>query len=130
MSFRVETIMESKKLSQADDGGTTGRTFDSAYGFSFAIALGLVLFIAGLVVSLLMSSDDNYFGLLFGIPLLLAGLLVPLFMVRDIFTKNEFEEPCPACGTMIRTSDSTLRLECPNCKKVITVRDEKFHLEG
>lgn len=122
--------MAANKLSQTSGDGATGRTFDSAYGFSFAIALGLILFIAGLVVSLTMSSDDNVFGLLFGIPLLLAGLLVPLFMVRDIFTRNEFEEPCPGCGTMIRTSDSTLKLECPKCEKVITVRDEKFFLEG
>lgn len=122
--------MAAKKLTQTAGDGATGRTFDSAYGFSFAIALGLILFIAGLVVSLTMSSDDNVFGLLFGIPLLLAGLLVPLFMVRDIFTRNEFEEPCPNCGTMIRTSDSTLKLECPKCEKIVTVRDEKFFLEG
>lgn len=121
--------MDAKKVSHTSENGTPGRTFDSAYGFSFAIALGLVLFIAGLVVSLTMTSDDNAFGLLYGIPLLLAGLLVPLFMVRDIFTRNEFEEPCPACGTMIRTSDSTLKLECPKCEKVITVRDQKFFVE-
>ena len=123
--------MEAKKLSQdnaAQQAG--GRTFDSAYGFSFAIALGLILFIAGLVVSLMMSDDNNSFGLLFGIPLLLAGLIVPLFMVRDIFTRNEFEDACPSCGTMIRTSDSTLKLECPNCEKIINVREQKFYLEG
>ena len=118
--------MEAKKLSQTSVEGK--RTFDSAYSFSFAIALGLVLFIAGLVVSLTMSSDDNVFGLLFGIPLLLAGLLVPLFMV-GIFTRNEFEEPCPNCGTKIRTSDSTLSLECPKCEKVISVRDQKFFVD-
>ena len=28
-----------------------GRTFDSAYSFSFSIALGLLLFLAGLVIS-------------------------------------------------------------------------------
>ena len=119
--------MDANKLSQTNVAGK--RTFDSAYSFSFAIALGLVLFIAGLVVSLTMSSDDNVFGLLFGIPLLLAGLLVPLFMVRDIFTRNEFGEPCPNCGTNIRTSDSTLSLECPKCEKVISVRDQKFFID-
>jgi predicted RNA-binding Zn-ribbon protein involved in translation (DUF1610 family) len=121
--------MDAKKLSQPNENSVPGRTFDSAYGFSFAIALGLILFIAGLVVSLTMTSDGNSFGLLFGIPLLLAGLLVPLFMVRDIFTRNEIEEPCPSCGTKIRTSDSTLKLECPKCEKVITVRDDKFFVE-
>jgi len=119
--------MEAKKLSQPTGTETAGRTFDSAYGFSFAIALGLILFIAGLAVSLTLGEDSS-FGLLFGIPLLLAGLLVPLFMVRDIFTRDEFEEPCPNCGTMIRTADSTLKLECPKCERVINVRDQKFHL--
>ena len=122
--------MEAKKLSQDSTAQAGGRTFDSAYGFSFAIALGLILFIAGLVVSLMMSDENNSFGLLFGIPLLLAGLIVPLFMVRDIFTRNEFEDACPNCGTKIRTSDSTLKLECPSCEKIINVRDEKFYLEG
>ncbi|HEY0546348.1 MAG TPA: hypothetical protein VGC91_13300 [Pyrinomonadaceae bacterium] len=121
--------MEAKKLSQTGSPQAAGRTFDSAYGFSFAIALGLVLFIAGLVVSLTMA-DDSSFGLLFGIPLLLAGLIVPLFMVRDIFTRNEIEDACPNCGTMIRTSDSTLKLECPNCEKIINVREQKYYLEG
>jgi predicted RNA-binding Zn-ribbon protein involved in translation (DUF1610 family) len=124
--------MEAKKLSQPTGTETTtaaaGRTFDSAYGFSFAIALGLILFIAGLVVSLTLGEDSS-FGLLFGIPLLLAGLIVPLFMVRDIFTRNEFEAPCPNCGAKIRTSDSTLKLECPNCERIINVRDQKLFLE-
>jgi predicted RNA-binding Zn-ribbon protein involved in translation (DUF1610 family) len=122
--------MEAKKLSQDSTAQTGGRTFDSAYGFSFAIALGLILFIAGLVVSLMMSDENNSFGLLFGIPLLLAGLIVPLFMVRDIFTRNEFEDACPNCGTTIRTSDSTLKLECPSCEKIINVREQKYYLEG
>jgi len=47
----------------------SGRTFDSAYGFSFSIAVGLVLFIAGLVISLTLS-DGTSIGLIFGIPLL------------------------------------------------------------
>jgi predicted RNA-binding Zn-ribbon protein involved in translation (DUF1610 family) len=121
--------MEAKKLSQPRGDEAAGRTFDSAYGFSFAIALGLVLFIGGLVVSLTLGEDSG-FGLLLGIPLLLAGLIVPLFMVRDIFTRDEFEEACPNCGTMIRTTDSTLKLECPKCEKVINVREQKFYLEG
>lgn len=125
--------MEANKLSQTAVGSSENaapRTLDSAYGFSFAIALGLVLFIAGLVVSLMLGGEDNSVGLLFGIPLALAGLLVPLFIVRDIFTRNEFEEPCPNCGTTIRTSDSTLKLECPKCERVINVRDQKLFLEG
>ncbi len=91
----------------------TGMTFDSAYGFSFSIAVGLALFIAGLVISLTLS-DGTSIGLIFGIPLLLAT--------------NEINAPCPNCGTTIRTSDATLRLKCPGCNKVIDIRDEKLFL--
>jgi hypothetical protein len=34
------------------EAAKSGRTFDSAYSFSFSIAVGLILFIAGLVISL------------------------------------------------------------------------------
>jgi len=105
----------------------TGRTFDSAYGFSFSIAVGLALFIAGLVISLTLS-DGTSIGLIFGIPLLLAGLVIPIFMMRDLFKTNEINAPCPNCGTTIRTSDATLRLKCPGCSKVIDIRDEKLFL--
>ncbi len=43
------------------------RTFDSAYGFSFAIAIGLALFIAGLVVTLTVGEGTST-GLIFGVP--------------------------------------------------------------
>ena len=52
------------------------KTFDSAYGFSFSIAVGLILFIAGLVISLTLS-DGTKIGLIFGIPLLIAGPCFP-----------------------------------------------------
>jgi hypothetical protein len=100
----------------------TGRTFDSAYGFSFSIAVGLVLFIAGLVISLTLGEGTSI-GLIFGIPLLVAGLIVPIFMMRDIFKPNEIKAPCPNCGATIRTSDATLQLRCPACEKVINVRE-------
>jgi len=91
------------------------RTFDSAYTFSFSIALGLILFIAGLVISLILG-DGTSLGLIFGIPLLIAGLVVPLVMMRGLFTRNEIVAPCPYCSEEIRTSDSTLRPQCPACK--------------
>ena len=103
------------------------RTFDSAYGFSFSIAVGLVLFIAGLIVSLTVGQDRSI-GLIFGIPLLGAGLIIPMFMMRDLFKTNEIREPCPNCGTAIRTSDATLQLRCPGCHKVINVRKEQLYL--
>ena len=103
------------------------RTFDSAYGFSFSIAVGLVLFIAGLVISLTLSGGSGI-GLIFGIPLLAAGLIIPVFMMRDLFKTNEIKEPCPNCGQTIKTSDATLQLRCPGCHKVIDVREEKLFL--
>ncbi len=103
-----------------------GRTFDSAYIFSFAIALGLILFIAGLIISLTLGNGTSI-GLIFGIPLLLAGLVLPLFMMRDLFKQNEVSGPCPYCNGPIRTSDATLSLMCPNCKNVVMVRDMKLY---
>ena len=105
----------------------SGRTFDSAYGFSFSIAVGLVLFIAGLVISLTLS-DGTSIGLFFGIPLLVAGLVIPVFMMRDLFKTNEINAPCPNCGAPIRTSDATLRLKCTSCHRVIDVREKELFL--
>ena len=112
----------------ADNGTQTskpGPKFDSAYGFSFSIAIGLVLFIAGLIISLTLG-QGNTIGLIFGIPLLLIGLVLPLFMIRDVFKHNEVSGPCPYCSAPIKTSDATLRLNCPACNRVIVVRDEKL----
>lgn len=105
----------------------TGRTFDGAYGFSFAIGLGLILFIGGLVLSLTLGEGSGA-GLLFGIPLLLAGLILPLFMMRDIFAGHSVEGACPSCGTSIKTSDATIKLNCPGCDKQLLVQDTKFVL--
>jgi hypothetical protein len=103
------------------------KTFDSAYGFSFSIAVGLALFIAGLVITLTLGEGGST-GLIFGIPLLVAGLIIPLFMMRDLFKTSEIKAPCPNCGATIRTSDATLQLRCPSCQKVINVRDGKLFL--
>lgn len=105
----------------------TGRSFDSAYGFSFAIAVGLALFIAGLVITLTLGDETNT-GLIFGIPLIVAGIIIPIVMMRDLFKTSEINEPCPGCGTTIKTSDATLQLRCPSCHKVINVREEKLFL--
>ena len=102
------------------------RTFDSAFAFSFAIAVGLVLFIAGLIISLTLGSGSSV-GLIFGIPLLIAGLVFPLIMMRGLFRQNEVSGPCPYCSGPIRTSDATLSLLCPNCKNVVMVRDMKLY---
>ena len=103
-----------------------GRKPDSAYSFSFAVAIGLVLFIGGLVISLTLSEGSSV-GLIFGIPLIIAGLVVPLIMLRDLFKQNEVAGPCPYCEAPIRTSDATLQLDCPNCKGIVVVRDMKLY---
>jgi predicted RNA-binding Zn-ribbon protein involved in translation (DUF1610 family) len=105
------------------------RTFDSAYTFSFAIAVGLILFIGGLIISLTLGSGTSI-GLIFGIPLLLAGLIFPVFMMRDLFKQNEVSGPCPYCSAPVRTSDATLSLMCPDCKNVVMVRDMKLYQAG
>jgi hypothetical protein len=99
-----------------------GRTFDSAYSFSFAIGVGLLLFIGGLVLSLTVGQSASI-GLIFGIPLLIAGLVLPLFMMRDLLHHNEVSGDCPFCGAPIKTSDATIRLNCPTCKNLIEVRE-------
>jgi len=107
--------------------GKAGRKFDSAFGFSFAIALGLILFIAGLMISLMLGfGEGNSIGLIFGIPLLVLGLVLPLFMLRDGLKRSDVNGNCPYCGAPIKTSDATIRLNCPVCNRVIAVRDEKL----
>ena len=112
---------------ESSDTTKPRRTFDSAYGFSFSIAVGLALFITGLIISLTVGQGTSI-GLIFGIPLLVAGLIIPMFMVRDLFKSTEVREPCPACGATIRTSDATLQLRCPSCQKVINVRESRMYL--
>ena len=104
------------------EAAKSGRTFDSAYSFSFSIAVGLILFIAGLVISLTLGQSASI-GLIFGIPLLIAGLVLPLIMMRDLFHHNEVSGYCPFCGASIKTSDATIRLNCPECKRLIEVRE-------
>lgn len=103
-----------------------GRTLDSAYTFSFAVAIGLILFIGGLVISLTLGGGSSL-GLIFGVPLLLAGLIVPLIMMRSFFKQNDVSGPCPYCSAPITTSDATIRLRCPSCQGVVAIEDEKLH---
>jgi predicted RNA-binding Zn-ribbon protein involved in translation (DUF1610 family) len=104
-----------------------GRSFDSAYGFSFAIGLGLLLFIAGLIITLTLGEGTSI-GLIFGIPLLVAGVVLPLVMMRGGMKHNIVSGVCPFCQTAIKTSDATIRLNCPTCSRKLVVRDS--HFEG
>jgi predicted RNA-binding Zn-ribbon protein involved in translation (DUF1610 family) len=107
-------------------GLKSSRSLDSAYSFSMSIGIGLILFIAGLVVSLSFS-NTNAVGLIFGIPLIIAGLAVPIVMMRgELFTKHDVTATCPHCGTPIRTSDATIKLECPGCGEMLAMRDMKL----
>lgn len=114
--------METKKIGDM----TKGRSFDSAYGFSFAIAIGLLFFIAGLVITLTLG-EGGVLGLIFGIPLILAGLILPLIMMRGLFTRSEVNGACPYCSAPIKTSDATIRLRCVSCSGEVAVRDMKLY---
>jgi endogenous inhibitor of DNA gyrase (YacG/DUF329 family) len=48
-------------------------------------------------------------------------------MVRDLFHHNEISGACPYCGAPIKTSDATIRLNCPSCKRLIEVREMSLH---
>jgi len=111
--------------SQQSESAKPGKSYDGAYGFSFAIGIGLILFIAGLVISLTLGEGTSI-GLIFGIPLLIAGLVVPLIMMRGLFKQNEVDGLCPYCSAPIKTSDATIRLRCPVCKLEVVVRDMKL----
>ena len=115
-----------KMSSEQPSATKSAKTFDSAYNFSFAIAIGLILFIAGLVISLTLGGGTSL-GLIFGIPLLIAGLVVPLIMMRDEFRQSDVAGPCPYYAAPIKTSDATIRLECPVCHGLILVKDMKLY---
>ncbi len=112
---------------EANKTAGSRRTVDGAYGFSLSIAIGLVLFITGLFISLTVGGGGSL-GLIFGSPLLVAGVFIPLFMMRGLFKTSEISAPCPNCEHTIKTSDATLQLTCSNCHKVIDVREEKLYL--
>ena len=115
--------MEAKR----PEASRAGRTADGAFGFSIAIGLGLLLFIAGLIVSLSVGEGDGT-GFLFGIPLMMAGVILPLFMMRQNFKGPAVAAECPNCSGPIKTSGGTLQLECPTCGKTVLVRDSKLSL--
>ena len=112
--------------SQRPEDVKPGKSFDGAYGFSFTIGIGLILFIAGLVITLTLGEGTSI-GLIFGIPLLIAGLVVPLIMMRGLFALNEVSGVCPYCSAPIKTSDATIRLRCPSCEREVVVRDMKLY---
>jgi predicted RNA-binding Zn-ribbon protein involved in translation (DUF1610 family) len=122
--------MENRKAASAASmtgavANSSERRIDGAYGFSLSIALGLVLFIGGLVISVALGMSAGT-GLLFGIPLMLAGLVIPLFMMREHFSQQDVKGACPDCGSDIHTTEATVRINCPSCKQHLTVQDAQF----
>lgn len=101
------------------------RRIDGAYGFSLSIALGLILFIGGLVVSVAFGMSGGT-GLIFGIPLMMAGVVIPLFMMREHFSQNDVKGACPECGSDIHTTEATVRINCPSCKQHLSVDGAQF----
>ena len=93
----------------------SGRTFDSAYGFSFAIGIGLILFIAGLVISLTLGEGTSI-GLIFGIPLLIAGLIATPDHDARYVQAERSQWSLSLLLRAIKTSDATIRLRCPACE--------------
>jgi len=110
---------------KSSETAKASRSFDSAYGFSFAIGLGLLLFIAGLIITLTIGQGGSV-GLIFGIPLLIAGIVLPLVMMRGGLRQTIIDGVCPYCSTSIKTSDATIRLNCPVCSRKIVVRDMRL----
>src|SRR3979411_3340235 len=111
---------------QIENAGSR-RAFDSSFGFSFSIAIGLLLFIAGLIISLTLGGAGSI-GLIFGIPLLMAGLIIPLFMMRDLFKTRDIQTPSTKGVQTTKTSDATLQLRCHGFQKVFELREEKLFL--
>lgn len=116
-------LMEAKR---PETVRAAGRSFDGAYGFSFSIVVGLVLFVTGLILAVFLGDGQWGVGLLFGVPLLIAGLIVPLFTMGGVFKRHDMHGACPACGTDIHTTEATVRVECPHCSQPIKVQDQKF----
>ena len=47
-------------------------------------------------------------------------------MMRGGLKHNLINDACPYCSTSIKTSDATIRLNCPNCNGKIVVREGRL----
>lgn len=94
----------------------TADTAQSVYLIVFAVALGLVLILAGLFI-ILFRSQDNYPESLFGLPLVVGGMFAPRLAIRLLRMNQIFR--CPKCGMVIKISDSIPKLTCPDCHQTL-----------
>jgi hypothetical protein len=99
----------------------TGRTPQEVHLILFSIALGLLLILGGLFVILFFGEEAGSVQV-FGVPLIIGGLLAPHLAMRLFQTRYEISGPCPYCWSHVKTSESALELNCPDCHRRITGR--------
>lgn len=115
--------MEGKNYTGAS---RTGHTFQEVYLILFSIALGLLLILGGLFIVLFFSEQAGPVPV-FGVPLIIGGLFAPHFAMRVLLTRDEISGCCPYCWSPVKTSDSALELNCPDCHQRIAVRDRHLY---
>jgi hypothetical protein len=103
-----------------------GRTPQEVHFILFSVALGLLLILGGLLI-ILFSSEAAGSGRVFSVPLIIGGLFAPHIAIRLLGTRDEVSGPCPYCWSPVKTSDSALKLNCPNCHQRIAVRDRRLY---
>lgn len=101
---------------------TTGRTRQEVSFIIFSVALGLLLILGGLFIILSFSEGSGWLRG-FGVPLIIGGLFAPHLAMR--LMRNEICGPCPYCCSPVRTFDSALNVNCPDCHQRIVVSFEK-----
>jgi DNA-directed RNA polymerase subunit RPC12/RpoP len=112
--------MEEKKYTGAL---RTARTFQEVNLILFSVGLGLLLILGGFFI-ILFSNEETGSEHVFGVPLIIVGLFAPHLAMR---LRNEISGPCPYCWSPVKTSDSTLKLNCPACHQRIVVRDTRLY---
>jgi DNA-directed RNA polymerase subunit RPC12/RpoP len=116
-------MMEEKKDTVAS---RTGRTLQEVHLIMFSVALGLLLILGGLFIILFFNEGTGP-GRVFGVPLIIGGLFAPHLAMRLFLSGHEISGPCPYCWSPVKTSDSALNLNCPDCHQRIVVRDRRLY---
>ncbi len=116
-------MMEEKMYTNAS---TTGRTLQDVRFILFSVALGMLLILGGLFIILFFSEGTGSVPV-FGVPLIIGGLFTPHLAMRFFLIRNEICGPCPYCWSPVKTSDSALTVNCPDCHQRIVVRDRRLY---
>lgn len=104
----------------------TGRTHQEVHLILFSIALGLLLILGGLFIILFFGEEAGLVRVL-GVPLIVGGLFAPHLAMRVFLTGYEISGACPYCWSHVKTSESALELNCPDCHQRIAVRDMRLY---